>query len=78
MIIEVRKAPLWPTYMVQVGENMFEMNEDANQPNGVCIYVGEASAIPVRATFKNGDLVTLIPIGMVSQIATLAKNMARI
>lgn len=36
----VGKAPSDPTYVVVIGQDVYEMSADANMPNGVCIYSG--------------------------------------
>ena len=77
MIIEVRKAKSWPTYLVRIENDVYEMNEDANQPNGVCIYSGDLDEICIRTNFFIGDIVTEIPIGLVSQIAYLANKIGK-
>jgi hypothetical protein len=80
MVIEVRKHRDWPTYLVRIEDELYEMSEDANLPNGCCIYTGdftEYNAENLRSHFLTGDTIWNIPIGMVSQIASLAERMGK-
>ena len=38
--IDVRKGADDPTWTVRVGVDVYEMNERATAPNGVCMYIG--------------------------------------
>jgi hypothetical protein len=44
-LIEVYRAPDWPTWLVRIGDDVYEMDTQATQPNGVCIYSGEWSEL---------------------------------
>tara|TARA_Y100000310_G_scaffold91334_1_gene88675 strand:+ start:2357 stop:2620 length:264 start_codon:yes stop_codon:yes gene_type:complete len=58
--------------MVCIGSNVYEMNEQANQPNGVCIYHGNTDEDSELAElFRVAKNVDDVPIGMVRQIANL-------
>jgi hypothetical protein len=39
-LIEVYRASHWPTWLVRIGDDVYEMNAQATQPNGVCIHSG--------------------------------------
>jgi len=56
-------------YCVQIGNNVYEMNAQADQPNGVCIYLGEASELTLDI---DRTPVNMIPLGIVCQIAKLS------
>lgn len=40
MTIRAWRHPEWPTFIVQVGPSLWEMSNNADQPNGVCQYAG--------------------------------------
>ena len=64
MIINIRKDKDMPTYLVQIGGSMFEMSDDADQPNGVNLYAG-----PFRKDESKGiSHVDNISIGLVRGI----------
>ena len=72
MIIEVRKDELDPTYTVRIGDDIWEMSAYADRPNGVCMYSG-----PVIKDFPNQNIpsmVSMVPIGIVIQIAKLVEE----
>lgn len=54
-----------PTYIVQVGNDMYEMSDDADMPNGVCIYRGEVDSKPWSAYGEPADS---LPVGIVRAI----------
>lgn len=75
MYLEVRKAPSWPTYLVRINNDFYEMNERANMPNGVNLYFGNAEDDDSPEDhFLTGDIVTDIPEGMLISIARELKE----
>lgn len=56
-----------PTYLVRVGDHVYEMSSDADMPNGVCQYVGVWDR-----THEQGDglrgLPAIVPAGILRQI----------
>lgn len=76
--IEYIKGPTAPTWIVVLnGEHAYEMSENADQPNGVCIYTGEWQSdelanLRLHGIRYDGE----IPKGMTRQIAYLIAQMA--
>jgi hypothetical protein len=44
-LLEVYKAPDWPTWLVRIGDGVYEMDARATQPSGGLIYSGRWSAL---------------------------------
>ena len=59
-----------PTTIVQVNEDMYEMSDDANVPNGVCIYQGTANDLAWTVRDKPRQELSL---GMVKQIMEILR-----
>lgn len=68
MTIKAWRRPEWPTYIVQVGSSLWEMSDDADQPNGVCMYAGSAKGPGVTATPDGLPNVDALPLGVVRAI----------
>ncbi len=58
------------TTIVQIGDDMYEMSDDANMPNGVCIYQGTAADL--AWTVRDKPRLDL-PLGMIKKIIQIAK-----
>jgi hypothetical protein len=63
-----------PTYIVQVGDEMYEMSSDAHMPNGVCIYQGTARDL---AWTVRRSPVHEVPLGIVKWIAYRVQDAER-
>lgn len=68
MEIRAWKDPKDPTYIVQVGEDMYEMSDDAHMPNGVCIFAGASRDL---AWTVRSAPAYMVPLGIVKRIAYL-------
>jgi hypothetical protein len=44
-LIEVYHADDWPTWLVRIGDDVYEMNARATQPSGISIYSGPWSEL---------------------------------
>jgi hypothetical protein len=66
---------VWKTdhdYIVQIGRDCYEMNQDADQPNGVCIYLGQTEDIDFhKAARRQLDRTDYIPVGILRQVKNL-------
>lgn len=58
-----------PTYIVQVGDEIYEMDSRAHLPNGVCIYHGPADDLAWTVRSKP---VGNVPTGIVVQALRIA------
>jgi hypothetical protein len=78
MQIRAWKHEIAATYLVQVGDDMYEMSGDADMPNGVCIYIGTFGDTPVPPIYRGWQHGTAycwnVPIGIVRQIVELNRN----
>ena len=54
-----------------VDTDCYEMSADANMPNGVCVYLGQGIE---KAYEVEHAPVTMVPIGIVKQIANLLQR----
>lgn len=72
MVIAAWKHDTAPTYLVQVGDDMYEMDERANMPNGVCIYIGPTWRHTGECAIA--EYLADVPIGIARQIAYLANR----
>ena len=70
MEIRAWKDPEDPTYIVQVDRAMYEMSNNANMPNGVCIYQGTARDL---AWTVRSQPINEVPLGIVKQIAYMVQ-----
>lgn len=78
MYVEVRKHRNWPTYLVRIGDDIYEMNDNANQPNGVCMYFGNISIPAVQEQFSSGPVRKSIPAALCMAIANVARTNERL
>ncbi len=77
MNIEIYKAKNWPTYLVRIGNDVFEMNQNANLPNGVNMYFGDWKECE---EYCKGNKLTgedRIPVGIIEAIAKSLKCIAK-
>jgi hypothetical protein len=72
MIIQVMKNKKVDTYTVRVGKDLYEMSENANQPNGVCTYIGEYDEYDEFTKYP--PPLDTVPIGIVWQIAYIVED----
>ena len=78
MYVEVRKHRNWPTYLVRIGDSIYEMNENANQPNGVCMYYGNISIPAVQEQFNFGYVMKKVHAKICMAIANVARTDERL
>ena len=74
MNIQYFHKPDQHTGLLILDDHMYEVNAQADQPNGVCIYVGPREDDPDR--FRTLELYgekADVPIGVVKQIVNLVK-----
>lgn len=64
MTIRAWKHIAWPTFIVQVGPSLWEMSDNADQANGVCMYAGSAKG----RTPESPTEIDALPMGVVRAI----------
>jgi hypothetical protein len=66
---------VWKTdhdYIVAINHDCYEMNADADMPNGVCIYLGRTEEIDFhKAARRQLDRTDYIPVGIIRQVTYL-------
>ena len=79
------KIDIWTnkcgTFTVRIGNDFYEMSRDANMPNGVNIYLGNADEPEGRAVLKSLDGTSCyhddIPRGMFAAILNRYRSIVR-
>lgn len=72
MIIFAKKEE-WPTWLVAIGDYVYEMNERANLPNGVCLFFGDMSQDEnLRTEVQTAPRPDAVPYGIALQAAKIA------
>jgi hypothetical protein len=75
MIIEVRKDTEKSTYLVRIGDDLYEMGLDADEPYGYCQYTGVyMEGPPPKGWFPYPPLITEIPIAISRRIAGIVRD----
>ena len=66
---------VWKTdhdYIVAINRDCYEMNADADMPNGVCIYLGQTEDIDFhKAARRQLDRTDYIPVGIIRQVVKM-------
>lgn len=78
MYVEVRKHRQWPTYLVRIENSIYEMSQNANQPNGVCMYFGEISDPKMQEHFNFGYVMKKVHASICMAIANVARTVERL
>lgn len=68
---------VWKTdydWIVAIGDDCYEMNQDANQPNGVCIYLGTIGELDAKRWRRELNRTDYIPVGVLCQVANLISH----
>lgn len=58
LIVEVRMGDEWPTYLVRFDNDVYEMSERANMPNGVNMFYGWLGEWLTENHFQSGKEIT--------------------
>ena len=75
MIIEIRKNESDPSYLVRIGDDVFEMGIHANLPNGLCMYSGPAITGKMPGWVDAPvSFVKEVPVGILLQIVNIIEK----